>query len=367
MKSLGLKRSSNIKPIIMFMLIVTSVSFASFWDLFFFPINNWMLVSTIAVLLSGVLLALTYMVAQLMNNPYMTAAVKNELVQWAITSFIVMAFVIILPSLLMIVASGSLSFGQEYTPPTGLSGEEVGPSGVLVTYVQYAAVNIINQTTDNLKKLANSLDRRIQEVSEQSAMTGICNFWQVGFSMSFCGALGALQGPLTNGFNVVNMGIAELEMLKVLVVMGGNIGLLILFPAGIILRTFSMTRKTGGILIALGLALGIILPLSVIFLRFTVDQYYAHYGGTRMYHVPYFYEHDDDTCDEFSTNYDKHMKVPIYRYTDEGFLLNVAEPFILESVIITLGSLFFTLTFITSMGALFGMPVDVSGLVRLVQ
>ena len=86
-----------------------------------------------------------------------------------------------------------------------------------------------------------------------------------------------------------------------------------------------------------------------------------------MYHVPYFYEHDDDTCDEFSTNYDKHMKVPIYRYTDEGFLLNVAEPFILESVIITLGSLFFTLTFITSMGALFGMPVDVSGLVRLVQ
>ena len=356
MNSQELKKSYNLCKILLMIFIFFNIVNAE--STLPFGAENWQLTTIMAVITSAVLIALMFMAAYLTNNPYMIASAKLELVQWAITALIVVLFVILCQPLLAMII--------KMLEVTGYSSEYIG-SGYEYFLLTSTSDFLIQTTNNNLKNLADSLDQRIQEVSEQSAMTGICNFWGVGFSMSFCGALGALQGPLTNGFNAVNIGIAELEMLKVLIVMGGNIGLLILFPAGIILRTFSMTRKTGGILIALGLAFGIILPLSVIFLRYTVDQYYDYYGGARMYHVPYFYEHDDDACDEFSTKYDKHMKVPIYRYTDEGFLLNVAEPFILESVIITLGSLFFTLTFITSMGALFGMPVDVSGLMRLLQ
>lgn len=357
MNSQELKKSYNLcKILLMIFIFFNTVNAESTLP---FGAENWQLTTIMAVITSAVLIALMFMAAYLTNNPYMIASAKLELVQWVITALIVVLFVILCQPLLAMII--------KMLEVTGYSSEYIG-SGYEYFLLTSTSDFLIQTTNNNLKNLADSLDQRIQEVSEQSAMTGICNFWGVGFSMSFCSALNVLQGPLTNGFNVVNMGIAELEMLRILATHGATIAMGILFPFGIILRTFSFTRKTGGVLIAIGLGFGIILPMSIVFIRYLIDQYYQqYYGSMPSYEIPYFYPDESDACDEYSTKYDKHMKPPIEKYTDKGTLLQIAEPVVLESVVMTAGSLFFTLTFITSSAAMFGMPVDVSGLMRLLQ
>jgi len=334
--------------------------------------SKWFLACFIAIIISGTLLALSYIIAQVLQSPHLTAGVKNEFSQWIISAIIIAVFLLLFPIIENLTLTTMQQFGAEYaTEMSGGGGAYIeyaitrGPMGASLSYSQAVAVYVIDSTNNNIKKLADSIDLRIQQVSEQSAKTGICNFWGVGYSISFCGALGALQGPLSNNFNAVNIAIAELDLLRLLIIAGGNIGLMIFLPVGILLRTFSFTRKTGGVLMALGIAFGLILPLGVVFLRFMVDQYYQEFGNVQ-YQIPYFYS-GEKSCDEFNTRYGSDMQKPIQTYTDEGTLVVVTEPFILDSVVLTLGSLFFTLTFITSTAAMFGMPVDVSGLMRLLQ
>ena len=343
----------KIKYSILAVLLMAMISYASSEPNY----NNWGFSIFIALIMGGVVIFLSYMAGKLFESQQLIVSSKMEAMQWIITAILAVSLVILM------VPIDDITYSVAQTAGETVTGTD---PGTLKT--QQAAVNTIDDVNSNLVMLTDSMETRIQQLAEQASYTGVCNFWGVGFSISFCSGLNGLQNGLMPAYQMLNITIAELKLFQILVQEGGIIGLYVLLPLGFLLRSFSFTRQAGGMAIAVGLALAIILPLSILFMNSVIEDFFSSTGVSNTYdtyEMPYFYDSDGKSCDKMSTNWAVDIKPAVDRYTDENTMLQLGYPIILYGLFLTVGSLFIMVTFITSMGAMFGMPVDVSGLMRL--
>jgi hypothetical protein len=320
--------------------------------------SRWQLGIVIALMIGGMIIGITYIVGMIMQTPMLSESAKIEAVQWGITAFIAITFIVFIVPFDEVIYRVAENVG--FVAP--LSGDTLEYS--LAT--QQAAGEVINRNGGEIKNLTDSVEKRLQQLSEQSSFTGICNFWGVGFSVSFCSGLNGIQNGLMPVYHALNMVVGELYIFKMLIIEGGKIGLHTFLPIGLLLRCFSFTRKAGGIVITLGISLGIVLPLSVLFLDYIINDFYDTVLGTApSQDLPYFYNSGFKACDERVTKWEQDIKEPMLNYSERDLMEKMAYAIVLRGVVLVVGALFIMLTFITSTAAMFGMPVDVQGLMRI--
>ncbi|MBN1170413.1 hypothetical protein JXA56_05280 [Candidatus Micrarchaeota archaeon] len=101
--------------------------------------------------------------------------------------------------------------------------------------------------------------------SREGSKGSQCNIAGMGYSVSGCGGYSMLATPLSMAGGIVGFAIGELSAIERLILVSETYALAFLLPFGIVLRTLKFTRGAGGLLIALGISLHILLPAGIIF------------------------------------------------------------------------------------------------------
>lgn len=131
--------------------------------------------------------------------------------------------------------------------------------------MQEAARTIIDDTTGNIQSVFNNIAAYDKKISVEASKASQCNIAGMGYTVSGCGGFSVLAAPLSMAGGISGFAIGELSAMKRLIEISETYALTFLLPVGIVLRTFRITRGAGGLLIALGVSLHIMLPAGVIF------------------------------------------------------------------------------------------------------
>lgn len=108
-----------------------------------------------------------------------------------------------------------------------------------------------------------------------SSVSGFCNLMGVGVSVAGCSAYGVLRGPTGQLLTATGIGVMETKAEEFLLLIAEKFALTLIVPLGLILRCLHFTRKAGGTLVALGLSLYLVLPISIIMVQALCDRFLA--------------------------------------------------------------------------------------------
>jgi hypothetical protein len=138
-------------------------------------------------------------------------------------------------------------------------------TGVTSCTLQSAASDSLTASLALMKTTFDDIAKLDMDSSIAASQASQCTVMGVGYSMSACGGFSLLATPLSMAGGIAGFAMGELSAMKKLIEISTNYSLMILLPLGIILRTFKLTRGAGGLLIALGISMHIMLPAGVIF------------------------------------------------------------------------------------------------------
>jgi hypothetical protein len=97
----------------------------------------------------------------------------------------------------------------------------------------------------------------------------------MGYSVSGCGSYSMLATPISMSGGIIGFALGELSAIAKLIYISQSYALQLLLPLGIVLRTVKITRGAGGLLIALGIAMHIMLPIGIIFVEMLGETFLA--------------------------------------------------------------------------------------------
>jgi len=221
----------------------------------------WQNVAMLAMGLSLTLLAIVYMVGMGFGINEMQMLAKDEFVQ-----LIALAVMIVV----LFAGDGLLN---------GISTSPAFREGSALT-MQDTATAIIDTTLANATSLLGTISDFDASVATEASRASQCSLtgggWSLGYGVSACGGYAMLAAPLSMSGGIVGFAIGELSAMKKLILMTETYALSLLLPLGILLRTFKITRGAGGLLMALGISLHIMLPAGVIFNEMLGATFLAH-------------------------------------------------------------------------------------------
>ena len=208
---------------------------------------GWETTAELALITSVGILGITYMLGMAFTVPELIAVAKEELMQ--------------------VVALGvmiALFFGTN-----GLINSISTNQDLVVqahsTTLQQAAKSQIDSAIGGISGQFNIIAENDQKVSTEASSASSCSIMGTGYTVSYCGGFTMLASPLSMSGSAVGFAIGELSAIKRLIAIAEAAALPLLLPAGIILRTFKLTRGAGGLLIAVAISMHILLPLGVLF------------------------------------------------------------------------------------------------------
>ena len=123
------------------------------------------------------------------------------------------------------------------------------------------------------------------KVGATSAVSGFCNLMGTGLSVAGCSGYGVLRGPTGQMITASGIALMELKAEQLLLAISSNFALTLLLPLGILMRCLHFTRKAGGTIIAIALALAIVMPMAILLTQATADYFvrlYDHYSFERL-------------------------------------------------------------------------------------
>ncbi|MFH1221830.1 MAG: hypothetical protein V1492_01960 [Candidatus Micrarchaeota archaeon] len=220
----------RIQIILLAVILLSSLSFAA---------GSWMTTAAIAIVAAVVFIAILYAVGMGFGIQELQITAKDEVYQ--------IAFLIVMLSVFA---------GLTVTVGDTLQSDAKAKISTDITMLQAYFTKLTE----------------LEKVSIEGSKTLSCNIMMITVTMSGCGGYSALSPAVTTTETVVSIGIVELNTLKTLLSIS-DVALTIIMPIGIILRTFKITRAAGGLLLAIGAALYLILPLSIVFIDPTADAF----------------------------------------------------------------------------------------------
>lgn len=205
---------------------------------------GWEATAGMAVAAAAALLAIAYMAGMGFGIPELQGMAKEEFFQLIALGVMVAAFA----------GTNSMinGFSQAFVDGSAAN-------------LQQAAQNSITASLTATTTMMNEIASFDMDVSTESSRAGQCSIMGVGYSVSGCGGYTVLATPLSMAGGIAGFALGELSAMKRLVDISSAYALTFLFPLGILLRTFRITRGAGGLLIALGVSLHIVVPAGVIF------------------------------------------------------------------------------------------------------
>jgi len=205
----------------------------------------WQNIALLAFGISAGLLAVIYMVGFGFGLNEMQMMAKEELVQ------------LIVFGLLLATLVGGDSILNSISTNEGLAQGSAT--------MQDAATLIIDDIIDDSGEIMDQISSYDLQISREASKSSQCSIMGMGYTVSGCGGYTVLAAPLSIAGNIVGFSIGELSAMKRLIQITKEFALNLLLPLGIVLRTVKFTRGAGGLLIALGVALYIMLPAGIIF------------------------------------------------------------------------------------------------------
>jgi hypothetical protein len=131
--------------------------------------------------------------------------------------------------------------------------------------MQESATNIVMANIGEMQGILNEVRNLDKSASIEGSKAGQCNIMGMGYSVSGCGSYSMLATPISMAGGIIGFTLGELSAIARLITISQTYALVLLLPLGIVLRTVKLTRGAGGLLIALGVSLHLMLPAGIIF------------------------------------------------------------------------------------------------------
>lgn len=148
------------------------------------------------------------------------------------------------------------------------------PAGSVMDWAKRVNVNRVALLGEQMQR-AIEFNSKIGAVSSVSAF---CNLMGTGLTVAGCSGYGVMRGPVGQLVMASGIGLMELRVQQILLALAENYALALLLPLGLLLRCLHFTRKAGGTLIAIALALYVVLPPSILLSQALVDGFVGGYG-----------------------------------------------------------------------------------------
>ncbi len=230
----------------------------------------WEGLAAAAITTSALLLAVIYMVA--------IGFGINELKMMAKEEF----FQLIAAALLVVLLVGTNGVLNEIsTSPAFREGS--------AQTLQETATLIVNRWNTDMNAIFLNIRNNDIAASIEGSKGSQCNIAGLGFSVSSCGAYSMLATPFSMAGGIAGFALGELAAIKRLILISDEFALALLLPLGIVLRTLKFTRGAGGLLIALGISLHILLPGGIVFADM-LGQTFIESDQTTDYRYENFYD-----------------------------------------------------------------------------
>ena len=209
----------------------------------------WQGLALAAMTTSVIILAIIFMVGFGFGINELQMMAKEELFQ------------IIAVAILIVALTGTDSILNGISNSDAFIEDPSDTSATLQSTARDITIRWRSDTTDIFSEIRTHDIAASREGSKGSQ----CNIAGMGYSVSGCGGYSMLATPLSMAGGIVGFAIGELSAIERLITISQNYALAFLLPFGIVLRTLKFTRGAGGLLIALGISLHILLPGGIIF------------------------------------------------------------------------------------------------------
>lgn len=243
--------------------------------------SGWQTTALIAVLASIFILSLIFIIAYVFNINELKFLVKEETIQLFGTALIIVSFAAV--EAFLINLSTQLAGGE---------GKSLGE----------VALNKLNQIENSLHSLHLSLSSFAHSVGKSGSKSVYCSYGSVVFSVSTCGGFSILGASLPFFFQILSVAIGEINTLKSLLTLtaipSSSILFTLLFPLGLFLRTFKLTRGAGGFLIAFGISLYLFVPFFIVLLDRIVEEITIS-TLKKKYNIQPSFSFSIKSCDEY--------------------------------------------------------------------
>jgi len=141
--------------------------------------------------------------------------------------------------------------------------------------MQANALSMIGNTINEMSGILSTIQSNDKHNQVEGSKSSQCSIMGTGYSVSGCGGYSMLATPMSMAGGIVGFSIGELSAVQRLIHISNVYAFSLLLPLGIVLRTIKLTRGAGGLLIALGIALHIMLPAGIIFSEVLVASFSA--------------------------------------------------------------------------------------------
>lgn len=336
------------------------------------PPPDWVPIALLAALTGLGVLVIFYLLSYLVDAEHMRAMATSEMWQVFITAVMIAGFVGADAFAGEVVAP---AFGEAFLPP----GEES------MKHTEYAVIltgEMADYQWDMLKKFTNDV---VVPMGSLSALNGNCWLFGVAFSFSGCSSINVPFSSASLAARTMSVAVLALNSQLVLLKVASGFFFPVLLPIGLFLRTFHVTRGTGGFLIAFAISFYFVYPLGVLITQgfydsvgvgepefpdinaVTAAESWAVETMVSTFDVP-------AECDPFKTyDYPETDEFEGYGYTQKQINRLLKEElvdrllyiFMIGGVFTPALNVLIALSVIRPLARVFGTEVDVSALARI--
>ena len=204
----------------------------------------WHGTAALAVTISVIFLALLYAIGTGFGINTLQILAKEEFYQ-------VLVLIVLIAAL-----TGTDSIFNTISQTEELSGTDAT--------MQDAAVASIKGSLSDMRSAMDSISEIDNNIAKEASKGLQCTILGIGYSVSGCGGFAMLASPFSLVGSVLGFASGTLYGALRLIEISQAYSLVMLFPLGIILRTFRVTRGAGGLLIAVAISTYLLLPLGII-------------------------------------------------------------------------------------------------------
>jgi hypothetical protein len=226
----------------------------------------WQTVAGVAIMISLGIVATIYMVGKGFGVNELQMMGKEELFQLIATGLLVVV---------LVSSDGLLN---------AISTSDAFREGGAAT-MQLTALAMLDNTIGEMGGILTTIQNNDKNNQVEGSKSSQCSIMGTGYSVSGCGGYSMLATPMSMAGGIVGFSIGELSAIHRLIQISEEYAFSLLLPLGIVLRTIKLTRGAGGLLIALGISLHIMLPAGIIFSEMLAASFNASpestgYGGS---------------------------------------------------------------------------------------
>jgi len=244
---------------ILFILFLFALSFAA-------QPENWEVSSILAMLIAALLISFVYAGGIAFESEGLKLAAKQEAYEWIATLLMFTLFLFAVSTIDQFSAGASSYWLRE-----SLDSIE-SPK-----HINFA-INISERLLSEQTLLLSQIMNLSKDVADESTKGFYCSGVYMGFNINPCMGFSTFSNPLSMYAATVGASIATTNSQIFLLKITPAFVLLIVFPLGIFLRCFAVSRGLGGFLLSLAFGLYFAYPLMITFMYGVTTDYQAING-----------------------------------------------------------------------------------------